>query len=68
MGNFLSAKKFAGLVHPPSFRPALAAQLQLPWPVVVSVHKTEEKGSDVNLALHLLLSAFRNDYGDAGEP
>ncbi|WKA26219.1 NYN domain-containing protein [Bradyrhizobium roseum] len=62
MGNFLSAKKFAGLVHPPSFRPHLAAPLPQPWPVVVRVHKTEEKGSDVNLASHLLLGAFRNDY------
>jgi uncharacterized LabA/DUF88 family protein len=30
--------------------------------VVVRVHKTEEKVSDVNLASHLLLGAFRNDY------
>src|SRR5262249_17852961 len=57
MGSFLSAKKFAGLVHPPSFRPELAAPLPQPWPVVVCVHKTEEKGSDVNLASHLLLDA-----------
>jgi uncharacterized LabA/DUF88 family protein len=28
----------------------------------VRVHKTEEKGSDVNLASHLLLGGFRNDY------
>lgn len=62
MGNFLSSKKFAGLVHPPSFRPHLAAQLPQPWPAVVRVHKTEEKGSDVNLAAHLLLGAFRNDF------
>jgi uncharacterized LabA/DUF88 family protein len=62
MGNFLSMRKFAGLVHPPAFRPALAAQLALPWPNVVKVHKTEEKGSDVNLASHLLLGAFRDEY------
>jgi uncharacterized LabA/DUF88 family protein len=62
MGNFLSTKKFAGLVHPPSFRPHLVAPLPQPWPVVVRVHKTEEKGSDVNLASHLLLGAFRNEY------
>lgn len=62
MGNFLSTKKFAGLVHPPSFRPHLAAPLPQPWPVVVRVHKTEEKGSDVNLASHLLLGAFRDEY------
>jgi len=62
MGSFLSSKKFAGLVHPPSFRPPLAQQLLQPWPAVVRVHKTEEKGSDVNLASHLLLGAFRDDY------
>jgi len=28
----------------------------------VNVIKTEEKGSDVNIATHLLLDAFRNDY------
>ena len=30
--------------------------------VYVKVIKTEEKGSDVNIATHLLLDAFRNDY------
>jgi uncharacterized LabA/DUF88 family protein len=29
---------------------------------VVRVHKTEEKGSDVNLACHLLLDAFRQRF------
>jgi uncharacterized LabA/DUF88 family protein len=62
MGSFLAAKKFAGLVHPPSFRPHLATPLPRPWPAVVRVHKTEEKGSDVNLASHLLLDAFRGRY------
>jgi hypothetical protein len=62
MGTFLASKKFAGLVHPPSFRPQLAAQLPQPWPAVVRVHKTEEKGSDVNLASHLLLDAFKGNY------
>jgi uncharacterized LabA/DUF88 family protein len=62
MGSFLSSKKFAGLVHPPAFRPHLTAPLPLPWPAVVRVHKTEEKGSDVNLASHLLLDGFRDSY------
>ncbi len=62
MGNFLSSTKFAGLVHPPTFRPVLAHQIPQPWPAVVRVHKTEEKGSDVNLASHLLLGAFRNNF------
>lgn len=62
MGTFLSSIKFAGLVHPPEFRPHLAAPLPTPWPNVVRVHKTEEKGSDVNLASHPLLDAFQNSY------
>jgi uncharacterized LabA/DUF88 family protein len=62
LGSFLSSKKFAGLVYPPEFRPRLASPIPQPWPVVVRVHKTEEKGSDVNLASHLLLGAFRNEY------
>lgn len=61
-GTFLATKKFAGLVHPPQFRPQPAAQLPQPWPAVVKVHKTEEKGSDVNLASHLLLDAFRDNF------
>ena len=31
-------------------------------PQTISVIKTEEKGSDVNLASYLLLDAFRNDF------
>lgn len=61
-GQFLYSKKFAGLVHPPEFRPVLSEQMPLPWPEVVYVHKAEEKGSDVNLASHLLLGAFTNEY------
>lgn len=62
MGTFLSSKRFAGLVHPPTFRPILPTQLAQPWPAVVRVHKTEEKGSDVNLASHLLLDAFKDSF------
>jgi NYN domain len=60
MGAFLLSKKFAGLVHPPEFRPRIA--LPTPWPDVVKVIKVEEKGSDVNLACHLLLDAFQNNF------
>lgn len=62
MGSFLSSTKYAGLVHPPQFKPATPLQMPLPWPDVVKVHKTEEKGSDVNLACHLLLDAFRGAF------
>jgi hypothetical protein len=34
-------------------------------PRTVSVIKTEEKGSDVNLAAHLLLDCFRGDFAQA---
>ena len=51
-GSFLASQKWAGLVHPPEFRPL--HNIPSPWPDVVKVHKTEEKGSDVNLASHLV--------------
>jgi hypothetical protein len=60
MGTFLITEKFAGLTTPPEFRPRI--QLPLPLPNVVKVIKVEEKGSDVNLACHLLLDAFQNAY------
>lgn len=60
MGTFLLSEKFAGLVKPPEFRPP--ATISHPWPDVVKIIKVEEKGSDVNLACHLLLDAFRNNY------
>lgn len=37
-----------------------------PYPTVVRVWKTEEKGSDVNLASHLLRDAFNNQFDVAG--
>ena len=60
MGSFLLSEKFAGLVKPPEFRPRIA--LEQPWPDVVKVIKVEEKGSDVNLASHLLLDAFQGSF------
>ena len=59
-GRFLASKKWAGLVTPPEFRPV--TQIPQPWPNVVKVHKTEEKGSDVNLASHLIRDGFTNAY------
>jgi hypothetical protein len=60
MGSFLLSEKFAGLCQPPEFRPRLS--LQQPWPDVVKVIKVEEKGSDVNLACHLLLDSFQGNF------
>jgi len=59
-GTFLITEKFAGLVKPPNFRPK--TNLAQPWPAVVKVIKVEEKGTDVNLASHLLLDAFQDAY------
>lgn len=55
-GNFLASKKWAGLVQPPDFRPPYTTP---PGTVltVASVWKTEEKGSDVNLGVHLVRDA-----------
>jgi hypothetical protein len=58
-GTFLEMKKWAGLVRPPLDSTDKEARLPfLQWPDVAYVWKTEEKGSDVNLASHLLLDAF----------
>jgi uncharacterized LabA/DUF88 family protein len=57
-GSFLSSIKWAEIANPPS-------NFVKPNPVTVSVVKTEEKGSDVNLASHLLNDAF-NDRFDVG--
>lgn len=47
-GQFKTNKVQMALVHPPPPR-------ALVW-------KTEEKGSDVNIATHLMLDAFRNNF------
>jgi uncharacterized LabA/DUF88 family protein len=50
-GHFLTGKKWMRLVNPP-----------LVGPPTVRVIRTEEKGSDVNLATHILWDGFRGDY------
>ena len=47
-GDFRTRTVMAAVVNPP--------------PNFMKIFKTEEKGSDVNLAAHLLLDAFRNQY------
>lgn len=54
-GNFLVSTKWAEIANPPG-------QFLRPNPVVVFVVKTEEKGSDVNLAAHLLSDAFNDRF------
>lgn len=63
-GNFLANKKWAGLVQPPDFRPSVT----LPpgaAPQVAYVWKTEEKGSDVNLGVHLVRDALTGAFDEA---
>lgn len=66
LGNFLVTKTWAGLV-PPDLDPRKpnAKAPFLPWPNVARVFKTEEKGSDVNLAAHLLHDAFKDRFAVA---
>ena len=63
-GNFLTTKKWAGLVQPPDFRPVCEVPPQ-PAPQVACVWKTEEKGSDVNLGVHLVRDAFTHAFDHA---
>lgn len=55
-GNFLVSQKWAGLVSPPQLRPPFALPAEAS-PEVAYVWKTEEKGSDVNLGVHLVRDA-----------
>ena len=57
-GNFLVNKVYARMVAPPSN----GKPLFHPWPNVVRVYKTEEKGSDVNIGSHLVRDAFMNEF------
>lgn len=50
-GHFLTHERWLSLVSPKPKRPKK-----------VRVYKTEEKGSDVNLATHLVRDGFRNEY------
>lgn len=60
-GRFLFGEKWSGLVHPPRAKPSTYIWT-LPPPDVVWVRKVEEKGSDVNLASHLLRDAFLDKF------
>ncbi|HVY52133.1 MAG TPA: hypothetical protein VHA07_11325 [Devosia sp.] len=60
-GRFLYSEKWAGLVHPPRAKPE-PYQWAQPAPEVVYVKKTEEKGSDVNLGVHLVRDGFLNIF------
>lgn len=63
-GSFLANKKWAGLAMPPEFLPPFALPTGAA-PVVAKVWKTEEKGSDVNLGVHLVRDAFTHAFDEA---
>lgn len=57
LGRFLYTEKWSGLVKPPRAKPDGYVWSE-PSPEVVKVRKSEEKGSDVNLGVHLVRDAF----------
>jgi uncharacterized LabA/DUF88 family protein len=63
-GNFYVSKKWSGLVQPPIFKPSFALPAGAA-PQVAYVWKTEEKGSDVNLGVHLVRDAFKGAFDEA---
>lgn len=60
-GRFLFGEKWAFLMQPPAAKPATYIW-NLPGPRMVQVAKVEEKGSDVNLAAHLVRDAYLNRF------
>jgi hypothetical protein len=60
-GNFLTSEPWMSLTTPPAAKPN-GYVWNHPVPNVVKVIKTEEKGSDVNLATHLVRDAFLNIF------
>lgn len=60
-GRFLSGEKWARAVQPIRSKPNGYLWVE-PFPEAVFIHKTEEKGSDVNLAAHLVRDAYTNAF------
>lgn len=60
-GSFLTSEPWMPLAQPPEAKPTGYVWTQ-PTPDRVKVVKTEEKGSDVNLATHLVRDAFLNTF------
>lgn len=60
-GRFLFGEKWAFLMQPPAAKPPTYIW-NLPGPRMVQVAKVEEKGSDVNLAAHLVRDAYLNRF------
>ena len=63
-GRFLVSEKWVGLVQPSNFRPPITLPPHA-IPKVARVWKTEEKGSAVNLGVHLVRDAFQGSFDEA---
>ena len=61
-GTFLEKPKYAGLVKPKLAKSHENRMPFLKWPDVAYIWKTEEKGSDVNIATYMLLDGFQKKY------
>src|SRR5580704_2634679 len=64
-GHFQTSEKWLGLVQPPKMKPSLQLAPGAPVPQVACVLKSEEKGSDVNLATQLLHDAHLKRFQQA---
>lgn len=60
-GSFMTSEPWMPLAVPPQSKPNNYIW-NLPAPVTVRVIKSEEKGSDVNLGVHLVRDAFLNAF------
>lgn len=60
-GKFLTSEPWMPLADPPRAKPD-GYQWSTPLPSVVKVVKSEEKGSDVNLGVHLVRDAFLDRF------
>jgi uncharacterized LabA/DUF88 family protein len=60
-GSFMISEPWMALAQPPQAKPN-GFQWTLPAPGVVKVIKSEEKGSDVNLGVHLVRDAFTDAF------
>ena len=62
-GNFLTKDTWSRLRYPIKFKPDQITSPNFnPDPDIVSTVRAEEKGSDVNLAAHLVRDAYKNTY------
>lgn len=62
-GRFQVQETFMFLATPLSFRPSVTTII--PTPKFANVVKTEEKGSDVNLGVHIVRDGFQQKYEHA---